>query len=71
MMKRKRTRKPAVAPAGTITLTGDEAHALLCGVGKALQDADPPEDVAPHLSTAIEKLDIAFGFGLLTKEPKQ
>jgi hypothetical protein len=65
MASKKRKARPFVADAATITLTADEARAILSGVGAALRHGDPPDAVAPHLATAIEKFDVAFGFQLV------
>lgn len=68
--RRKRRVLPSVADAATLTLTLDEASALLSGVGVAIQYQDVPEDIAPHLARALEKFDVAFGFGLMPKEDR-
>lgn len=66
--RRKRRVFPSVADAATVTLTVDEASALLSAVGVAIQHEDVPENIAPHLARALEKFDVAFGFGLMPKE---
>lgn len=63
--KRKKTKMVTVAEIATLTLTHSEAFAMLSGVGYALSaGGEPPEDVAPHLASAIEKFNVAFGFDL-------
>lgn len=66
--RRKRRVPPHRAAAATVTLTLDEATALLSGVGVAIQYYDVPESIAPHLARALEKFDVAFGLGLITQE---
>lgn len=68
--RRKRRAVPSVADAATLTLVLDEATALLSAVGVAIQYQDVPEDIAPHLARALEKFDVAFGFGLMPKEDR-
>lgn len=68
--RRKRRAVPSVASAATLTLTLDEATALLSAVGVAIQYQDVPEDIAPHLASALEKFDVAFGFGITPKEDR-
>lgn len=65
MQKTKRRKRKAVAELATVTFTREEAMALLSGIGVALRlGQEPPESVAPHLASAIDKLDVAFGFQL-------
>ena len=67
--KRRKRRAPTHrAAAATVTLTLDEASALLSGVGVAIQYESVPEGIAPDLARALEKFDVAFGFGLIPKE---
>ena len=66
--RRKRRVLPPVAAAGTVTLVLDEATALISAVGVAIQHEDVPEDIAPHLARALEKFDVAFGFGITPQE---
>jgi hypothetical protein len=37
-------------------------------VGVAIQYEAVPDGIAPHLARALEKFDVAFGFGLIPKE---
>lgn len=69
--RRKRTPVRRVADMATITLTSDEATALLSGVGVAIKYEDVPEDIAPDLARAIDKFDVAFGFGFHATEDAQ
>jgi len=66
--RRKKTLFPSIADAATVTLTSDEAAAMLSAVGVAIQYEEPPTRVAPHLARALEKFDVAFGFGITPKE---
>jgi hypothetical protein len=66
--RRKRKAFEAVADAATVTLTAGEATALISGIGVAIKYEEVPEDIAPHLARALEKFDVAFGFGITPQE---